>query len=59
MRCKACNKLLSDAEARRKDKETKEFLDLCGECFYASEEALTSFYYTDTMVVEEEDHTEH
>lgn len=37
MRCKACNKRLSDAELMRKtrDKETGKdtFLDLCGKCF--------------------------
>lgn len=43
MRCKACNKILSDAELNRKTK-TKDssgkpitvFLDLCGKCNSAS-----------------------
>lgn len=32
MRCSACNEPLSDFEATRKNKKTKQFLDLCGEC---------------------------
>lgn len=39
MRCKACDTLLTDKEARRKDAETGEFVDLCGECYYASQAA--------------------
>jgi hypothetical protein len=44
MRCKACNALMTDADCRRKDKETGEYLDLCGACFYASEDAIHGFY---------------
>ena len=32
MRCQACNKLLEDAEAARKNKRTGEYLDLCYTC---------------------------
>lgn len=32
MRCRACNEVLSDFEATRRDKRTHQFLDLCGEC---------------------------
>ena len=44
MRCKACNTLLNDAELRRKDKETNDYVDLCGACYYASEDARIGFY---------------
>lgn len=33
MRCKACNKLLSDSELFRKDDNG--FVDLCGQCFHS------------------------
>jgi hypothetical protein len=33
MRCKACDKLLSDFEATRKYEKSKEFVDLCNDCF--------------------------
>lgn len=32
MRCKACDKLLSDAEARRKCPHTNLHIDLCSTC---------------------------
>ena len=35
---------MTDADCRRKDKETGEYLDLCGACFYASEDAIHGFY---------------
>jgi len=42
MRCKACNKKLSDAELMRKvtDPITKKsvFLDMCGRCYDASKQ---------------------
>ena len=44
MRCKACDKLLSEFEAVRKSKDTGEFFDLCNECY--------SFVKDDTQVVE-------
>jgi len=37
MRCKACNKRLSDQESILKDTETGEYYDLCTECFNALE----------------------
>lgn len=40
MRCKACNTVLNDIELKRRDRETGEFVDLCHECFTASEQAL-------------------
>lgn len=33
MRCKACNKLLSEFESVRKSKDTGEFVDLCNICY--------------------------
>lgn len=33
MRCKACNKELSDFESTRKGFESGEYIDLCNECF--------------------------
>ena len=33
MRCEACNKLLTDYEATRKDAHTFKFIDLCKVCF--------------------------
>ncbi len=32
MRCCACNKLLSDFEATRKDAKTGEYVDMCNTC---------------------------
>ena len=39
-RCKACDVILTEAELRKKDRVTDEFLDLCSECHTASEEAI-------------------
>lgn len=33
MRCKACNRALSDFESTRKSTETGEFIDLCNWCY--------------------------
>lgn len=33
MRCKACDKLLSDYEATRKSSVTGEFIDMCNACY--------------------------
>lgn len=33
MRCKACNKALSDFESTRKSTETGEYIDLCNWCY--------------------------
>lgn len=32
MRCRACDKTLTDTECTKKDIETGEYLDLCGSC---------------------------
>jgi len=39
MKCKACDQILSDIEAGRKDRDTEVFLDLCGRCLTTSNEA--------------------
>jgi hypothetical protein len=33
MRCKACDKLLTDFEATRKYEKSNDFVDLCNDCF--------------------------
>lgn len=33
MRCLACNKELTDFEATRKYANTREYIDLCNECY--------------------------
>lgn len=43
MRCKACNDILNDYELSRKDRETGEFLDLCGNCLTASNYAMLNY----------------
>lgn len=40
MRCKACNVILTDQELKLKDKTTGQYLDLCGECYMHSQEAV-------------------
>lgn len=40
MRCKACNKELSDSEAVRKSKVTGEYYDLCNGCYSYVQDAL-------------------
>lgn len=47
MRCKACNKALSDFEATRKSTETGEFIDLCNWCY--------GYISKDTPMYERED----
>lgn len=42
MRCKACDRLLTDYEATRKLPDTEDYLDLCNECYsYIAEEVFT------------------
>ena len=37
MRCKSCNKALSDKELSRKDRLTGEYTELCSECTTVSD----------------------
>jgi len=37
MVCLSCNKVLNDYESTRKYKGTNEYIDLCGNCFSASD----------------------
>jgi len=39
-RCKACDVILTEAELRKRDRVTNEFLDLCAEFHSASDEAI-------------------
>jgi len=41
MRCVCCNKALSDYEATRRHAVTREFLDMCNECFTQVNESVT------------------
>lgn len=52
MRCKACDKMMSDYEATRKDKLTGDFLDLCGQCNQASTQAYSDFESTVDIAVD-------
>jgi hypothetical protein len=40
MRCKACDKALSDFESTRKYPESGEYVDLCNECYATIQEEL-------------------
>ena len=42
MRCVACNKNLSDFESTRKSAETGEYLDMCNECFFYTEDDIAT-----------------
>lgn len=46
MRCKACDKMLTDYETTRKDRMTGMYLDLCGSCHGASQKAFSDFEAT-------------
>ena len=39
-RCKACDKILSESELRRKDYNTDDYLDLCYGCATVSNNAI-------------------
>ena len=45
-RCKACDVILTEAELRKKDRVTDEFIDLCSECHTASDEAIEENWST-------------
>lgn len=43
MRCKACDKALTEFESTRKSASTGEFVDLCNECFkYIKDDVITT-----------------
>lgn len=42
MRCVACNKNLSDFESTRKSAETGEYLDMCNDCFFYTEDEIAT-----------------
>ena len=33
MKCRSCNVLLNDYESTRKNKQTGDYYDLCGQCY--------------------------
>ena len=39
-RCRACDVILTEAELRKRDRVTDEYLDLCSVCHSASDEAI-------------------
>ena len=41
MRCRACDKNLSDFESTRKNETTEEYEDLCNDCYGSVQEAIT------------------
>ena len=45
-RCKACDVILTEAELRKKDRVTDEFLDLCSDGHTASDEAIEENWST-------------
>lgn len=45
-RCKACDVILTEAELRKRDRVTNEFLDLCSDCHSASDEAIEENWAT-------------
>ena len=45
-RCKAWDVILTEAELRKRDRVTNEFLDLCSECHSVSDEAIEDNWST-------------
>ena len=45
-RCKACDVILTEAELRKRDRVTDEYLDLCSTCHSASDEAIEENWST-------------
>lgn len=43
MRCKACDIMMNDYEASRKDRLTGEYIDLCSHCNKVSTQAVSDF----------------
>lgn len=52
MRCKACDAMLNDYEATRKDKLTGQYTDLCSDCFGHSSRAASDYETTVDSVVD-------
>jgi len=49
MRCKACNKELTDYESTRRAAESNEFIDLCNDCYNSISEDVVAFERADLM----------
>lgn len=43
MRCRCCDKKLSDFEATRKHITTKEYLDMCNKCYSTIDKQVLSY----------------
>lgn len=43
MKCKACDKMMTDFDVTRKDRVTGEYLDLCGACYSVSQKAMSDY----------------
>ena len=57
MRCKACDKKLSDFESTRRYANTDEFIDLCNHCFSTIEEDVEYSEREDLLEYEDYDET--
>lgn len=51
MRCKACDKALSDFESTRKSIQTGEFIDLCNHCFQHVKDDVNTMENQDLMSI--------
>ena len=54
MRCRGCNKILSDVELKVRNKHTGEFEDLCGDCRYMSHAEETPLEDLGVVITEED-----
>jgi len=54
MKCQACDEILSDFEATRKQMETDEYLELCNQCFNVDDLDILTLDRTDLMHVTDE-----
>lgn len=52
MRCKVCNKKLTQSESVRKDYQTDSYLDTCSSCLYSTYDSLTVFEEYDFPTVD-------
>ncbi len=43
MKCLACDKILTNHEATRRYRDSKEFIDLCNHCFYSGVDSEINF----------------
>jgi hypothetical protein len=53
MRCRACNKVLTDFELTRKSTVSEDFLDLCNDCYRTIKEDVPTVERHDLMSVDD------